>query len=57
MESQERIRIIDLAWEWVKTYALSNLPDSPEPRIAELAKRFDKAYKAIIKAVTGGDEK
>ena len=52
MSEQVQIRAIDLAWEWVKTYVISDLPVATEPRINELAKRFDQAYKAIVKTLT-----
>lgn len=52
MQEQVQIRAIDLAWEWVKTYVISDLPQAPEPRIKELAKRFDQAYKAICETIT-----
>ncbi len=52
MESQERVRIIDLAWDWVKTYAHGDLPVATEPKIKAIAERFDQAYKAIVKTIT-----
>lgn len=51
MDPQVQIRTIDLASEWIKTYAIRDLPEAPELRIKELAKRFDQAYKAIAKSV------
>lgn len=53
MEVEERVRVIDLAWEWAKTYGLLQLPpNDAEARIKAIAERFDQAYKAIVKTVT-----
>ena len=52
MLEQVQIRAMDMAWEWVKTYATSDLPVDSEPIIRELAKQFDQAYKAIVKTLT-----
>ena len=49
MEVQERVRIIDLAWEWVQKYQNPHdLPATTEARIKVIAQTFDQAYKAIV---------
>ena len=51
MGEQERIRVIDLAWEWVKAAGLAKKP-TPEATVNAMAEIFDRAYKAIVKTVT-----
>ena len=52
LDPQVQIRIIDLAWEWVK----DTMEPAPSGRaqvklIEDRAKSFDQAYKAILKTI------
>jgi len=52
LEVEERVRVIDLAWEWVDKRTPLIRGDNVEGIIEGYAKRFDQAYKAIVKTVT-----
>ena len=49
LDPQVQIRAIDLAWRWVEN--LFQGDDTAENMIKEKAKRFDQAYKAIVKTI------
>ena len=49
MEEQERIRILELAYELVE----SESPKNNQGQIKEWALLFDQAYKAIMKTTLG----
>ena len=51
METEERIRIIDLAWEWARTKPIPTNVNW-EVLFKTITERFDQAYKAILKTVT-----
>ena len=53
MGTEERVRIMELAWEWVRDRTITVTGDDMEAVIEEYAKRFDKAYKEIFKTVNG----
>ena len=52
MESQERVRILELAWGLVE-YKKPTANNTTEASIEAWHKLFDKAYKAILKTVLG----
>ena len=49
MEEEERIRILELAFDLVEHRAPKHVQMQEEPAIKEWAKLFDQAYKAIMK--------
>ena len=49
MEEQERIRILELAWELVELESPKRTGNITEASIKEWHKLFDQAYKAIMK--------
>lgn len=52
LDPQVQIRIIELAWQWVKdTMTLAPSGRTQEQAIEARAKTFDQAYKAILKTV------
>lgn len=50
---QVQVALIDLAWKIINTGGARerDLPSVQEAKITELTKRFDEAYKAILKTV------
>jgi hypothetical protein len=52
MEGQERIRILELAWELVQ-YKKPTANNTTEAAIEAWHKLFDKAYKAILNTALG----
>jgi len=51
METQERVRIIDLAWDIVEK-AQRQISPQPDTAVKQLTERFDQAYRAIVETVT-----
>lgn len=51
LDPQVQIRIIDLAEKWAD-YAMPRGLESEEAALTKRIENFDKAYKAIVKAVT-----